>query len=113
MEMEIFPSMILKSDTTENLLNDLNDVDNIKMVIHGQRLPPASAKHPDRREIYVKGDKIDLQVKTGQILLEIVTDDLKYGQDMDLILLNDGLPYQNARLGEQTTIIKKINRKFR
>jgi hypothetical protein len=25
-------------------------------------------------------------VKTGQILLEIVTDDLKYGQDMDLIL---------------------------
>jgi methyl-coenzyme M reductase subunit D len=86
MEMEIFPSMILKSDTTENLLNDLNDVDNIKMVIHGQRLPPASAKHPDRREIYVKGEETDLQVKTGQILLEIVTDDLKYGQDMDLIL---------------------------
>lgn len=112
MEMEIFPSMIFKSDTTENLLNDLNDVDNIKMVIRGQRLPPASAKHPDRREIYVKGEKTDLQVKTGQILLEIVTDDLKYGQDMDLILLNDGLPNQNARLGEQTTIIKKTNRNY-
>ncbi len=112
MEMEIFPSMILKSDTTENLLNDLNDINNIEMVIHGQRLPPASAKHPDRREIYVKGEKTDLQVKTGQILLEIVTDDLKYGQDIDLILRNDGLPNQNVRLGEQKTIIKKTNRNF-
>ncbi len=112
MEMEIFPSMILKSDTTENLLNDLKDINNIEMVIHGQRLPPASAKHPDRREIYVKGEKTDLQVKTGQILLEIVTDDLKYGQDIDLILRNDGLPNQNVRLGEQKTIIKKTNRNF-
>lgn len=112
METEIFPSMILGLDTTENLLNDINDIDNIKMAIHGQRLPPANANHPDRREIYVKGEKIDLQVKTGQILLEIVTDDLKYGQDRDQILRNDGLPNQNAWLGEQTTIIKKTNGNF-
>jgi len=112
MEMEIFPSMILKSDTTENLLNDLNDIDNIEMVIHGQRLPPANANHSDRRGIYVKGEKIDLQVKTGQILLEIVTDDLKYGQDMDQILQNGWITHQNVRLGEQTTIIKKTNRNF-
>jgi len=112
MEMNIFPSMILGSDTTENLLNNLNDIDNIKMVIHGQRLPPANAKHPDRREIDVKGEKRDLQVRTGRILLEIVTDDLNYGKDLDHIFLNDGLTDQNARLGELTTINKKTNRNF-
>lgn len=113
MEMEIFPSMILGSDTTENLLNNLDDIDNIKMVIHGQRLPPANAKHPDRREIDVKGEKIDLQVKTGRSLLEIVTDDLKYGKDLDQPFLNYGLIDQNARLGELTTINKKIIGSFR
>ena len=41
------------------------------MVIHGQRLPPANAKHPDRREIYVKGEKIDLQVKTDEFFWKL------------------------------------------
>ncbi len=72
MDIEIFPHRLLGADTTEKLLNNLEDIDSIKrMVIHGQRLPPASAKHPDRRTIMVKGQEVDLQVKTGRILLEI------------------------------------------
>lgn len=72
MDIEIFPHRLLGADTTEKLLNNLEDIDSIKrMVIHGQKLPPASAKHPDRRIIDVQGQEIELQVKTGRILLEI------------------------------------------
>lgn len=76
MDIEIFPHRLLGADTTEKLLNNLEEIDSIKrMVIHGQRLPPASAKHPDRRTIVVKGEEIDLQVKTGRILLEIESEE--------------------------------------
>ncbi|MBU4534671.1 MAG: methyl-coenzyme M reductase operon protein D [Euryarchaeota archaeon] len=76
MDIEIFPHRLLGADTTEKLLNNLENIDSIKrMVIHGQRLPPASVKHPDRRTIVVKGEEIDLQVKTGRILLEIESEE--------------------------------------
>lgn len=72
MDIEIFPHRLLGADTTERLLNELENVESIKrMVLHGERLPPASDKHPDRRIIKVRGEEVDLQVKTGRILLEI------------------------------------------
>ncbi|MBZ9570837.1 methyl-coenzyme M reductase operon protein D [Methanobrevibacter sp. TMH8] len=72
MDIEIFPNRYLSADTTEKLLKDLDEIEGIiKMVLHGQRLPPAEMGHPDRKVISIKGQKIDLQVKTGRILMEI------------------------------------------
>jgi methyl-coenzyme M reductase subunit D len=76
MDIEIFPHRLLGVDTTEKLLNDLEGISSVKrMVVHGPRLPPATTNHPDRRNIDVKGENIDLQVKTGRILLEIETEE--------------------------------------
>ncbi|MCK9150964.1 methyl-coenzyme M reductase operon protein D [Methanobacterium alcaliphilum] len=82
MDIQIFPNRILSADTTENLLRDLDKIDGIKrIVLQGQRLPPAELGHPDRRMITVKGQEIDLQIKTGRVLLEIedeeVIDEIK------------------------------------
>jgi len=41
------------------------------MVLQGQRLPPAESGHPDCKIITLKGQEIDLQVKTGRVLMEI------------------------------------------
>nr|pir MCR cluster hypothetical protein 1 - Methanobacterium thermoautotrophicum (strain Marburg) [Methanothermobacter thermautotrophicus]CAA30636.1 unnamed protein product [Methanothermobacter thermautotrophicus] len=70
MDVQIFPHRLLGADTTEKLLNRLEDIHGVKrMVIHGQRLPPED--HPDRRIINVKGQEFELQVKTGRVLLEV------------------------------------------
>jgi len=72
MDIEIFPHRYLSADTTENLLKDLDEIGGVKrMVLQGQRLPPAESGHLDRRIITLKGQEIDLQVKTGRILIEI------------------------------------------
>lgn len=72
MDIEIFPHRYLSADTTENLLKDLDEIEGVKrMVLQGQRLPPAESGHPDRRIITFKGQEIDLQVKTGRVLMEI------------------------------------------
>ncbi|MCK9150831.1 methyl-coenzyme M reductase operon protein D [Methanobacterium alcaliphilum] len=72
MDIEVFPNRILGADTTEKILRDLDKIEGIKRtVLQGQRLPPAEMGHPDRRTITVKGQEIDLQVKTGRILMEI------------------------------------------
>ncbi len=72
MDIEIFPHRYLSADTTENLLKDLDEIEGVKrMVLQGQRLPPAESEHPDRRIITLKGQEIDLQVKTGRVLMEI------------------------------------------
>jgi methyl-coenzyme M reductase subunit D len=39
--------------------------------LQGQRLPPEETGHPDRKTINIKGEEIDLQVKTGRVLMEI------------------------------------------
>lgn len=72
MDIEIFPHRYLSADTTEKLLKDLDKVEGVKrMVLQGQRLPPAESGHPDRRIIIINGEEIDLQVKTGRVLMEI------------------------------------------
>lgn len=72
MDIEVFPNRILGAETTEKILRDLDKIDGIKRtVLQGQRLPPVEMGHPDRRTITVKHQEIDLQVKTGRILMEI------------------------------------------
>ena len=72
MDIEIFPHRYLSADTTENLLKDLDEIGGVKkIVLQGQKLPPAESEHPDHKIITIKGQKIDLQVKTGRILMEI------------------------------------------
>lgn len=76
MDIEIFPHRLLSADTTEKLLNDLEDLKGVKrMVIQGQRLPPEEI-NPERQFIIVKGEKIDLQVKTGRIMMEIEEEEI-------------------------------------
>jgi methyl-coenzyme M reductase subunit D len=72
LDIEIFPHRYLSADTTENLLKDLDEIEGVKrMVLQGQRLPPAESGHPDRKIITLNGQEIDLQVKTGRVLMEI------------------------------------------
>ena len=76
MDIEIFPHRLLNADTTEKLLNDLEDLEGVKrMVIQGQRLPPEEI-NPDRQSITVKGEEIDLQVKTGRVMMEIEEEEI-------------------------------------
>lgn len=71
MDIEIFPHRLLSAETTEKLLNDLNAVEGInKMVIQGQRLPSEEINQ-ERRRINIKGEEVDLQVKTGRVLVDI------------------------------------------
>ncbi|HOI40195.1 MAG TPA: methyl-coenzyme M reductase operon protein D [Methanobacterium sp.] len=76
MDIEIFPHRLLNADTTEKLLNDLEDLEGVKrMVIQGQRLPPEEI-NPERQFITIKGEEIDLQVKTGRVMMEIEEEEI-------------------------------------
>jgi len=76
MDIEIFPHRLLSSNTTERLLNDLEMVEGIKrIVLQGQRLPSEDI-NPERRKITIKGEEIDLQVKTGRVLMEIEDEEI-------------------------------------
>lgn len=71
MDIEIFPHRLLSADTTESLLNALDELEGVKkIVLQGQRLP-SDADNPDHRVINIKGEEVDLQVKTGRIFIEI------------------------------------------
>jgi len=71
-DIEIFPHRLLGCETTEKLLTDLNEIDAVnRIVLHGRRLPVEEGEKP--RFITIKGEKIDLHVKTGRVLIEIET----------------------------------------
>jgi len=76
MDIEVFPHRVLGADTTEKLLNGIEELDDVKRtVIQGPRLPSENPnenpKYVDRRQISVNGKKIELKVKTGRIFVEI------------------------------------------
>ena len=102
MDIEIFPHRLLSTETTERLLNDLEEVDGIRrIVIQGQRLPSTEI-NSERRMIKIKGEEIDLQVQTGRVFIEIedetIVDDIK-------IVCEDHLPFGfNVSMG---TFIRK------
>jgi methyl-coenzyme M reductase subunit D len=102
MDIEIFPHRLLSADTTEGLLNDLEQIEGIKrIVIQGQRLPPKEINE-NHRTIILKGEEIDLQVQTGRILMDI--EDEEIIEDIRTIC-EDHLPFGfNIHLG---TFIRK------
>lgn len=76
MDIEIFPHRLLNADTTEKLLNDLEELEGVrKMVIQGQRLPQ-SEENSERRLITILGEEVDLQVQTGRVLMEIEEEEI-------------------------------------
>jgi len=91
MDIEIFPHRLLSADTTEKLLKDLEKIEGVeRIVLQGQRLPPEESGHPDRKTITIKGEKIELQVKTGRVLAEINSEETL---DEIRALCGDHLPF--------------------
>jgi len=111
MDIEIFPHRLLNVDTAERLLNDLDRVEGIKrMLIHGPRLPPVREGHPDRRTMTISGEKVEVQVKPGRILLEIESEEVI--EDVREIC-EDHLPFgYNIHIGhfirKQKTVSDKL-----
>jgi len=102
MDIEIFPHRLLSADTTEKLLNNLEELEGVKrMVIQGQRLPQTE-ENPDRRVITILGEEVDLQVKAGRVLMEI--EEEKIIEEVKTIC-DDTLPFgYNIHVG---TFIRK------
>jgi len=102
MDIEIFPHRLLSAETTEILLNDLDDIEGVKrIVLQGERLPPKEV-NPDHKSITIRGEEVDLHVKTGRVLMEIqdeeIIDDIKN-------VCEDNLPFGfNIHVG---TFIRK------
>jgi methyl-coenzyme M reductase subunit D len=76
MDIEVFPHRVLGADTTEELLNGIESINDVKRtVIQGPRLPPKDPnedpRYAERREITVNGKTVELKVKTGRIFVEI------------------------------------------
>jgi methyl-coenzyme M reductase subunit D len=110
MDIEIFPHRLLSADTTEKLLNNLEELDGVKrMVIQGQRLPQ-DKENPDRRVITILGEEVDLQVKTGRVFMEIEEEDII---EQVKSICEDHLPFgYNIHVGtfirKQKTVSDKI-----
>jgi methyl-coenzyme M reductase subunit D len=102
MDIEIFPHRLLSADTTEKLLNNLEELEGVKrMVIQGQRLPQ-DKKNPDRRVITILGEEVDLQVKTGRVFMEIEEEEII---EQVKAICEDNLPFgYNIHVG---TFIRK------
>ncbi|WP_340817759.1 methyl-coenzyme M reductase operon protein D [Methanolobus sp. WCC4] len=86
-QLEIFPSRLLKPETAQNLLNEIADLDGIiRLFVHGPRLPqtvpygPATGlpvQHPGNTVIEVAGQAIELAVSVGSIRMEVMNADVK------------------------------------
>ncbi|MEZ5335049.1 MAG: methyl-coenzyme M reductase operon protein D [Methanolobus sp.] len=86
-QLEIFPSRLLKPETAQNLLSEIAEVEGIiRLFVHGPRLPqtvpygPATGlpvNHPGNAVIEVAGQAIELAVSVGSIRMEVVDVDVK------------------------------------
>ncbi|ADI73801.1 methyl-coenzyme M reductase operon protein D [Methanohalobium evestigatum Z-7303] len=87
LQIELFPTRLLKPETTQNLLEELSEVDGIiRAFIHGPRLPltvpsgPATGQdveHPHRKVIQIGDTAIELSISVGRIRLEITDEDVE------------------------------------
>jgi methyl-coenzyme M reductase subunit D len=107
-DIEIFPHRLLGCETTEKLLSDLENIEAVnRIVLHGRRLPLEDGEEP--RFITIKGERIDLHVKTGRVLIEIITTEI---EDPDAFhdrireVCNQHLPF-GFNMTEGTFIRKK------
>ncbi|WP_094228224.1 methyl-coenzyme M reductase operon protein D [Methanolobus psychrotolerans] len=86
-QLEIFPSRLLKPETAQSLLNEIAEIEGIiRLFIHGPRLPqtvpygPATGvpvQHPGNKVIEVAGQAIELAVYVGGIRMEVLDADVK------------------------------------
>ncbi len=86
-QLEIYPSRLLKPETAQKLLGEIAEIDGIiRLFIHGPRIPqtvpygPASGEvvnHRGSKVIEVAGQAIELVVSVGSIRLEVVNADVK------------------------------------
>lgn len=78
MDIEIFPHRLLSVETTEKLLIDLGKIDAInRIVLHGSSLSPEETGNTEPKFLTIKGERIDLYIKTGRVLLEINTEEIE------------------------------------
>lgn len=87
-EILIFPSRLLKAETTETLLNRVYEVPHVRQInIAGEGLPAVLGsgpgkglpnEHPERRVITVKGKDVELRLLVGRVFVEI--DDIDHLQ---------------------------------
>jgi methyl-coenzyme M reductase subunit D len=103
-EVLIFPSRLLKAETTEKLLNRVYEVPHVRQInIAGEGLPAVLGsgpgrglpnEHPERRVITVKGKEVELRLLVGRVFVEI--DDIDHLQqaleDIEKICI-DLLPF--------------------
>lgn len=76
-DIEIFPHRLLGCETTEKLLIDLDGINAVnRIVLHGRRMS-ISETGEESRFITIKGQKIDLHVKTGRVLIEVKTTEIE------------------------------------
>ena len=103
-EILIFPARMLSADTTEKLLNNIYEVQNVRQVnISGEGLPavvgngPAKGtlvNHPERRVINVKGREYELNLLVGRIFVEINDiDNVDKAVDEIKTICDDLLPF--------------------
>ncbi|KXS44248.1 MAG: methyl-coenzyme M reductase, protein D [Methanolobus sp. T82-4] len=86
-QLEIFPSRLLKPETAQKLLNAIADINGVtRLFIHGPRLPdtvpygPAKGEpvhHPGKTVIEVAGQAMELAVYVGGIRMEVIDVDVK------------------------------------
>ncbi len=87
LQLEIFPSRLLKPETAQELLGGIAEIEGIiRLFIHGPRIPqtvpygPATGEpvqHPGNKVIEVAGQAIELAVYVGSIRMEVADTDVK------------------------------------
>ncbi|MFP4545352.1 MAG: methyl-coenzyme M reductase operon protein D [Methanomassiliicoccales archaeon] len=89
-EIMIFPERLLSANTTEKLVNQIKEIEHVRQInLHGENLPAivnygpgtgTPVHHPERKEIDVKGEKMELKVQVGRIFVEV--DDIDNVQEV-------------------------------
>jgi methyl-coenzyme M reductase subunit D len=80
-EILIFPSRLLKAETTEKLLNRVYEVPHVRHItVSGESLPetlkagPGTGtpnEHSERKKIIVRGQEMQLTLMVGRVFVEI------------------------------------------
>ncbi len=84
-QVRVFPQRLLKPDTAERVLNEIDRAEGvIRMLINGKNLPRkvtsgpgtgTDVNHPDRRIIHVGDCALELHIIVGEILVEVEDED--------------------------------------
>lgn len=97
-DIRIYPSRILKPETTEKILNLIYEWDSlVRVILNGPSVPkivgfgPAKGlptNHSDRKKISVIDNDLELQVKVGEIIATVLVSDI----NDYLAILDSSLP---------------------